>query len=216
VVANFNLHNGQVVKLKEKNKDGSRKYKAKVVGINSDSLDLKLLELASNSDLLKVNQVYTIYFEGSNHLYQLDIKLQKINESNQVLVVDSVGELRTNERRRYMRVDVEEKIKYQLNNDPNYYDALMVDISASGMKLETANITNLNLETEIRIDCSSVDNFPVDELAARVLRIRVNQNRSQHNKKYYLGVEFTSVEDEIREKLIDWVYQKKDESRKES
>ncbi|MGM0370295.1 MAG: flagellar brake protein [Bacillota bacterium] len=210
-MANFNLHNGQVVKIKEKNKDDSRKYKAKVVGINSDSLDLKLLELASNIDLLRVNQVYTIYFEDGNQLYQLDIKLKKINRGNQLLVADSVGELRTNERRRYMRVDVDEKIKYQLINDPDYYDALMVDISASGMKLGIENITNLKLETEIRIDCSSVDKFPVDELEARVLRIRVNQNRSQHNKKYHLGVEFISVEDKIREELIDWVYQKQEE-----
>ena len=210
-MSNFNLYIGQKVNLiKEKNSSGP-KYKAEVIGINSNSIDLQLLDFgAKQIKSLSVGEDYIIFFEGSNALYELDVKIKKItNLINKVLVVNPIGNLKKTERRRYMRVQVRKKIKYKLLDQTTYSDAVMINISGSGIKIEVDSLTNFKLEKNIKIDFSDIDSFPILEAEGRILRIKVDQNSRGSRIKYHLGVEFVSLAKQQKEKLINWVQQKK-------
>ncbi|MGM0501858.1 MAG: flagellar brake protein [Bacillota bacterium] len=210
-MANFNLYTGQKVNLRSSKQE--IEYKAEVIGINAQSIDLQLLETNQKKlSSLVVGQDYIISFEGSNVLYELEVKIKRItNKVNALLVVKPIGDLQKIKRRRYMRVTVGLTVEYRLLGEEPWVEAVLVDMSASGMKIAVNSIEGLRTEQKIELSFSNLDQFPLTKIIARILRIQVNQNSSGSGLKYYLGLEFISTSKDEREKLIKWIQKRRNE-----
>ena len=208
-MANFNLYLGQDVKLTPK-AESDLEHKAEVIAKDKTGIDLKIIDFKQeNISVFKPEEEWTIAFEGTNSLNQLDVKIENISTRfNLVLTVSPIGEVQKIERRRYTRAKISAPIKYRDLNSEEMSPARLIDISASGIKMEIETIIGLKMEKEIIIDFSSLDDFPVLEIQARILRIKVNQNSQGKIRKYYAGLEFVSVGKDEREELIDWVQER--------
>ena len=212
VVADFNLYLGQEVKLAPAN-NSNIEYQAQVISKDDINLNLRLLNSVSeDSSVFKEEKNWTLTYEEGNAFYQLDIKIEEIKVRTKVaLAVTVLGEASKKERRRYIRVKVDKQVNYQILNQEESYRGRLIDISASGMRLEVENISNLRVEKVIVINFADLAKFPVDQVEGRILRIKVNQNSHGSRRKYHLGLEFVSITAQQKEELILWVQQKKDE-----
>nr|WP_275579383.1 PilZ domain-containing protein [Halanaerobacter jeridensis] len=141
---------------------------------------------------------------------QLDVEIKNISTRfNLVLLVNPIGEVRKIERRRYNRVQISTAIRYRNLKQQESKTAHLIDVSASGIKMEVESIIDLQVEKKIIIDFTTLDEFPISKIKARILRIKVNQNSRGKVRRYYIGLEFVSVTKEQREEMIEWVQQQK-------
>lgn len=207
-VADLNLDIGQQVTL---HKDSSTEFEAEVIAKDKNNFDVKILN-SEGPLILKEDQKWTLVFEGRSRLYQLTVQIKQIsNRPKKIIVIAPIGELKMVERRRYQRVKMSAEIEYRSLNNSDTYQAHLVDISASGLKMEVGELNILEMEKKIMIDFSQLDQFPVTELEARILRIKINQTSKNRLRRYYVGLEFVKVSPEKREELIDLVERKKQE-----
>lgn len=206
-MADFNLYLGQDVKLTSDN-NSSLHYKAEVIAKDRNSFDLKVLNEKQEKAIadFKRRQNWTLAYEGINSVYQLDVQIKTlINKPNLVLIVTPVAEMKKIERRRYRRAKVESAVEYHKLGQQQLRAAHLLDISASGIKMEVDNITDLQVENKVMVNFKSLTDFPLPEIKGRILRIKVNQNTQGQKRKYYIGLEFVGLTASEREKIIDWV-----------
>mgnify|MGYP006301502413 FL=1 len=194
-MADFNLYLGQDVELNQEN-NSNLHYKAEVIAKDSTSVDLKVLDVEKEKAITDFNnqQNWTLSYEGTNSFYQLDVQIQTlITTPNLVLVVTPIAEVEKIERRRYLRAKVEIPVTYHGLDKQQLKPAQLIDISASGIKMEVDNITDLQVENKVIINFEAITDFPLSEIKGRILRIKVNQNAQGQKRRYYIGLEFVNL-----------------------
>ena len=211
------LESGQKIKLSKlssfniPHQELFTKVEGKVIDINDQQVEIKLLNLDRNFaeiEFIRIGIILNLCFVGDDALYKVGVEVKEIRNVSK-LVLKQVSGLQKIQRRRSIRIPVQERIKYSIaqNNKKNVanskvklksFSATMLDISMFGLKIEVDSLTNLeeNKILNLFLDFSFLEKASIQ---GRIIRIE------EENK--ILGIEFLDISDSDRQKLTRWIFE---------
>ncbi|MGM0500949.1 MAG: flagellar brake protein [Bacillota bacterium] len=191
------------------------KVEAEVVAVADDFAEVKLLNLDKSFDEIKfirIGIILNLCFAGDDALYKVGVEVNQIRDvSNLVLVQRSL--IQRIQRRRSFRIPVEEEIKYifadkDLDSDKDKTNsAMMLDISAVGLKMKVESLANIEQGDILGITLN-LDFLENEFIKGRVVRTE--------EKRKIIGIDFIKLPESTRQKLTRWVFEKEEKVIKQS
>ena len=213
---------------------GDRKvYKSQIYDmVGKEQLKIAMPQMKGKLLLLQLDAVYKMQFYSATGLYECKGKIVDRYKSDNVYVavVDIVSSLKKIQRREFYRLSClldaeihvleEEELKLEDINQilmlqdeikPEYEYAAIVDISGGGGRLVTDCDVEEGSYVTVKFKTLFKGNHQEYELLAKVLTRRKLENKK---KEYEIRVEFDQMENNIREKLIKYIFEEERKKRK--
>lgn|GEM_PF-2650090 len=213
-------------------------YSSQVADIISDSIFAINTPFSEGKVVnIAIGTKIDIMLRESTGLYKIPVKvIRREVEVTPLLIVELIGEVSKIQERNFFRLDIYQEAKFRvigneedlkeldenvgieeilseksLNSDStNLYNAIIRDISASGLKMVTRE-SSVREGQILEVDFSFA-NLPFDKLLAKV--VRVFAEFKQGEKRYSIGVEFIHQDTGKRDEVMQWLFAKQRELRK--
>lgn len=196
-----------LVELEVKDDDYEGKYPSRVEEVREDSLVLAMPISRGEIVTLRKDTPITVNFmrDGANHAFNATI-LERIRDPLPVFIVKMPLEARKKQRREWVRVPASLEFSYSLmkdksNLDLDFLEALTVDLSGGGLMFYGNRGYRPGERMKIILH---LPKRPL-ELEAKVVRSAVIPD--QMPRLYQIGVEFTSVKERQRDRIMNYVFE---------
>nr|WP_282580123.1 flagellar brake domain-containing protein [Natroniella sulfidigena] len=167
----------------------------------------------------------TVFLKEQNGLYKIPIKvIGKEVDATPLLKLKVAGQIKRTQERKSFRLEIYEETEYELVGAESFqaenisglkaedddYKALIVDISAGGLKMKMKTIKKVEEEEIVRINLDFAD-LSVTRVLGQV--VRVVEKVENEEKKYIAGIKFINLAKEDKDKLVKWIFDKQRELR---
>lgn len=209
------ISEGQMVNVGKDHEGKEGLYRLKVMAVYKNKIELDLpMENGERPEMIGRGELLTISFAARSGLNKLDVKVKQVNEMRKIFSVMPQGEIQRIQRRRYVRISLKKEIKYQriVNEEDDFIEAMMIDISASGLKMRINELNGVAMYQVLDLKLHNLS-FDINCLKGRVVRLKEKKDPATGKSFYDLAVEFIDITSAEREKLIEWVLSKQRELR---
>ena len=193
---NFNLNINEVIVVDYED----TVYNCSIQGITENELlinipvnDGKFLIL-DNGEKLDMK-----YCSETGHYYEFEVQIigREKNDNIPMYKLSLPRNVKKIQRRNYVRVTVLKIVKYKLENEESWFEAITLDISGGGMKIKAGRKFKLNEKLIVKIETSS-----------RVVEAEVQIKRCEkvNTNEYIYGLEFTDIHENRRDNIIEDVF----------
>nr|WP_282706839.1 flagellar brake domain-containing protein [Natroniella acetigena] len=168
----------------------------------------------------------TVFLKEQNGLYTIPVKvIGKEVDVTPLLKLKIAGQIKRTQERKSFRLEIYEETEYELvgaesfqaeniaglDGEESDYKALIIDLSAGGLKMKMQTMMELEEEEIIRINLDFAD-LSVTKVLGQV--VRVVEKIENDQKKYVVGIKFINLAKEDKDKLVKWIFDKQRELRK--
>ncbi|WP_408954532.1 flagellar brake protein [Natroniella sp. ANB-PHB2] len=202
------------------------KYSAQIADILTEDTFL-ITNPFANGKLIKISNGTkgTVFLQKQNGLYRIPVTvISKEVDVTPLLKLKISGQIKRTQERKSFRLEIYEETEYELvgaevfqaenitgiDGEENDHKALIVDISAGGLKMKMQTMMELEEEEIIRINLDFAD-LSVTKVLGQV--VRVTEKIENDQKKYIVGVKFVNLAKEHKDKLVKWIFDKQRELR---
>ena len=191
-------------------------YRLKVVAVYKDIIELELpKENGKRPEIIARGELLILSFAGRSGLNKLDVRVKEVNEIRKKFAVVRQSQVRRIQRRKYVRIPLKKEVEYQriVNIEDNFLPALILDISASGLKMRLKELNGVAMYQVLDLKLDKLS-CAVNLLKGRVVRLEEKKDPDTGKPFYEVGIEFIDISAAQREKLIEWILSKQREFRR--
>lgn len=153
---------------------------------------------------LRVNLPVKVYFNDKYAAYYLNtVIVDREKEPVHLLVLKNTGDYRKIQRREFFREEVKRKVKYRALDDnlhpvEPFSETYTIDISGGGIKMAVDKMLPLEGKVELLLDLPGLER-------SSIIGKVVNQYGNEDPPA--VGVKFTDIDHQSREKIISWLFE---------
>lgn len=184
--------------------DGDYKSNIEDVGDNYIEISIPIKE-GKYMTLRQGERVEVIYYHNRRIYKFISVVIGRKIDRVPLLILAKPKKLIEVQRRTFVRISCVENIKYSKIETNVETKGIMLDISAGGLKLRTAEHLKIREKIQLKILINK------EEIGVKGEIVRVIE---EQDKKYACGVRFVDLEDKISEKIVRYVFQLMREKRK--
>lgn len=161
---------------------------------------------------IRLNQPVNVYYTTDRAAYKFKSKiLKRTNKPIPLLLIERADSVTRIQRRDYFRLDVSGTVDvYKMLDDKNYpkkiSEARMLDISGGGIQMQLKK--KFKKGAEILIALKNIL-APKEFIKSKIVRVQ-----KENDELYNYGVQFTQIEEEQREEIIQWIFAYQRQNRK--
>ncbi|MBM7555809.1 flagellar brake protein [Halanaerobacter jeridensis] len=201
------ISSGQKVTIGKDYNNNTNLYRVRVLAVYKKMIELELPKKdGQKPDIIEQGELLTISFAGQAGLNRLDVKVKRVKEYRKKFIVTRKSKIRRIQRRKYVRLPLRKEIEYQriINIEDNFLSAMMLDISASGLKIRLEELNGVAMYQVLDLKLNNLS-CGINLLKGRVVRLDEKEDPDPKKPFYDLGVEFIDISVTEQEKLIEWV-----------
>ena len=201
-------------------------YRSQVYdAISNGKIKIEMPTMQGKLIVLQLENVYSLVFFGDRAMYECHGKVISRYKANNMFIaeIEIVSQPKKIQRREYFRMECmldakisritkeEQKLdgigdikKFRMIKPQQEYECTIVDISGGGARLVCNEAMELDTEVLLEFDAIAGGYVQIYQLRGHVVKISASQNNGE---KYELRVEFTSLQPQIRESLIRYIFE---------
>ncbi|PRX33653.1 c-di-GMP-binding flagellar brake protein YcgR [Orenia metallireducens] len=218
----------QRVRIKIEDGPYKGEYGSKILDFDDKTIEIELPFDEDNRPLsIKKKTPLKIIFTGATALYQMESKVKKRKKKPVYsLVVLNSSEVERIQRRRFVRISVQEEIEYRvvaycdIKEKQEYNDyseefnkALAADISGGGLMIVIKGANNFEIGQVLELKIDFIE-LSISLLNGEIVRVEERKEDGTDKITTVYGVKFVDISTELREEIIEWVFAKQRELRK--
>lgn len=190
-----------------------RTYKSSVQDVTEDYVGVSIPVRRGEYIALTINELVDVIYYEEKQVYKFHSKVVgRKRDGIPMILLAPPSDILKVQRREFFRIDLTENIKYLkvdneiteeqfdllIKDSEKYDDAILLDLSAGGIKINTKN--------ELKNGDKIIVQMPLLQEKISVLCQCVRSYKDLNTKFYTCGIAFTDIDKQIREKLINHVF----------
>ncbi len=193
----------------------SRDLDERSTGITSQVMDIEK-EIIHISKPMKYGKNYSLDIGEQIHLYFFTKDKGILKIRGEVLVsrdqpiltygIKLLGKAKKIQRRFYFRLELTRDIEITDIQNNRKIPCIMKDLSGGGLKCITKEVLQVRDPIEVNLD--------IDQTEISILGEVVRSIKDPVEKNHELGIQFTSISDKDRNRIVSYIFQKQRELRK--
>ncbi|AGB41575.1 putative glycosyltransferase [Halobacteroides halobius DSM 5150] len=201
---------GQSVKI---SKQETEEYRAKIINLKRDTIRLRFFGAVEKVGFIQQGQILKLSLIKNGALYKLNVKVKNIDGLNNSCWVVKQGGFTRIQRRKHVRVPIQQEIEYKESKKSRYKKGIVLDISGGGMRIRIKELAGLELGSKIEVRSDFLP-LAVNIIDVEIVRITANQDPEAEKRVYDVGVEFVDLPEVWKEEIIEWVFKEQRKLRK--
>lgn len=153
---------------------------------------------------LRKRQKITIFFYRKRGIYEFNAEvIKQVNENLQTFEIKPTGKLNKIQRRDHYRLPItlNTVLKSNKNNNIIEIKCITADLSAGGIKLVCKEEVEKSQKVVLDID---LDNSKITSVEGQVVR----SVKNPETNKYELGIKFSEISENDRDKIFAFIFEK--------